>query len=536
VEDVVTGVTDPRGIALDLVARKVYWTSEHANKIQRANLDGTGVQDLVAGLSLPRGIALDVGGGTMYWADDATNKIYKANLDGSGMQDLVTGLGAPRGVALDLAGGKVYWSATSVNKIQRAKLDGTGVEDVIVGVGVGFGLALDVTGGKVYWTTHDKIRRANLDGTGVQEIVTGLEGAWGLALDLSPDCPTTFDFDFSGTQYADCFREVHRGGQIDAGLDVGGTGHDSLVFTGLTGAGGATWLTVYDATPLNAQPGPTFGAQTLCADVLFARFNNMKGAGLVALLNEGAGKKGLALVVSDAGNTDLLRLVTIDGDPTKQGKFTVLEPHTVKLKNGIAENVWYRLIMTVDPAVPRVTGQVFTHALPLDPDSPLGVQVGSTLTYEPAALPSGVATTGQNGILAQAVSAVVDLSVTNFSNDPALCLPAPVACDPAVAPGCELNDGEPSTSLAGAVGSQKHFFIDVPAGLPNLTVQISGGTGDVDLYVKFGAAPTLSSYDCRPYLNGNSETCTFSNPAAGRWHIMLNAYSSYSGVTLVAND
>ena len=46
----------------------------------------------------------------------------------------------------------------------------------------------------------------------------------------------------------------------------------------------------------------------------------MKGAGLVALLNEGAGQKGLALIISDAGNTDLLRIATLDGDPAKQGE------------------------------------------------------------------------------------------------------------------------------------------------------------------------------------------------------------------------
>jgi hypothetical protein len=257
-------------------------------------------------------------------------------------------------------------------------------------------------------------------------IAMGSEANWGGFQLARParavvTCPTTFDFDFSGTQYADCFRDVQRGGEINAGPDVGATNHPSLAFIGSTGSGGATWLTVYDDTPSSAAPGPTFRAETLCADVLFARFNNIKGAGVVALLNEGVGQRGLALVVSDAGNTDLLRLATVEGDPAKQGKLTILS--SVPMKNGIAENVWYRLIMTVDPTTPRVTGKVFTHSTPLDPGSALGVQVGSTLTYEPAALPAGVTSPGQNGILAQAVSAVVDLSITNFSNDPALCSP-----------------------------------------------------------------------------------------------------------------
>jgi vibriolysin len=74
----------------------------------------------------------------------------------------------------------------------------------------------------------------------------------------------------------------------------------------------------------------------------------------------------------------------------------------------------------------------------------------------------------------------------------------------------------------------------VPAGRSTLTVTTSGGTGDVDLYVRFNAAPTLSTFNCRPYRDGNLETCTISSPAAGRWYIMLNGYSAYSGVALKA--
>ncbi|MEM6733989.1 MAG: PPC domain-containing protein, partial [Myxococcota bacterium] len=38
------------------------------------------------------------------------------------------------------------------------------------------------------------------------------------------------------------------------------------------------------------------------------------------------------------------------------------------------------------------------------------------------------------------------------------------------------------------------------------------GTGDPDLYVQFGAPPTTSSYDCRPYRNGATEVCTLTVP------------------------
>ena len=212
-----------------------------------------------------------------------------------------------------------------------------------------------------------------------------------------------------------------RGGDIDAGDDLGGTNHPALNFTGSAGSSGATWLTVYDATPATSTPGPTFADETVCADVLFHRFNNVKGAGLLTLFNEGADSRGFDLVVSDAGNTDLLRMATVEGNPAKLGKLNFLS--TVPLGGGIAKNVWYRLIMTVDPATRLMTGSVFAHTAPRDAESPLGAQVGPTLTYQPSALPLGVTSPGQNGILARAVSAAVDLSVTNYSNDPSLCKP-----------------------------------------------------------------------------------------------------------------
>lgn len=69
----------------------------------------------------------------------------------------------------------------------------------------------------------------------------------------------------------------------------------------------------------------------------------------------------------------------------------------------------------------------------------------------------------------------------------------------------------------------------------SMRFQIAGGTGDADLYVRFGAAPTTATYDCRPYLGGNNETCEFDPSQAGNYYVMINAYSAYSGVTLTVD-
>ena len=79
------------------------------------------------------------------------------------------------------------------------------------------------------------------------------------------------------------------------------------------------------------------------------------------------------------------------------------------------------------------------------------------------------------------------------------------------------------------------YTVAIPAGTTQLVVATSGGTGDADLYVRAGAAPTTSSYTCRPYTSGNAETCTINNPTAGTtYYIAVRAYSAFSGVNLKA--
>jgi serine protease len=99
----------------------------------------------------------------------------------------------------------------------------------------------------------------------------------------------------------------------------------------------------------------------------------------------------------------------------------------------------------------------------------------------------------------------------------------------------ELEKGVPVTGLSGQQGSEVFFTFEVESGATDLSFQMSGGSGDADLYVRRGAPPTTSTYDCRPYLNGNNETCNFASPQSGTWHVMIRGYQAYSGVNLVAD-
>ena len=101
--------------------------------------------------------------------------------------------------------------------------------------------------------------------------------------------------------------------------------------------------------------------------------------------------------------------------------------------------------------------------------------------------------------------------------------------------GSTLSNGVAVTGLAAATGAELNFTMVVPSGASNLKFVISGGTGDADLYVKFGSAPTDSVYDCRPFLNGNAETCNIATAQAGTYFVRIKAFSTFSGVSLTGS-
>jgi vibriolysin len=98
--------------------------------------------------------------------------------------------------------------------------------------------------------------------------------------------------------------------------------------------------------------------------------------------------------------------------------------------------------------------------------------------------------------------------------------------------GGALTNGVTVTGIGAATGSTVNYTMVVPAGATGLSFVMSGGTGDADMYVKFGSAPTDTVYDCRPYKTGNAETCTITTAQAGTYYVRLKAYSTFAGVSL----
>ncbi len=125
--------------------------------------------------------------------------------------------------------------------------------------------------------------------------------------------------------------------------------------------------------------------------------------------------------------------------------------------------------------------------------------------------------------VSETVADSVNTSATSTSTKP-VTVTAPI--------GNVLQNSVGITIADATVSHQQNWTMAVPAGATSLSFTMSGGTGDADMYIKFGSAPTLTSYDCRPYVTGNSESCPIATAQAGTYYVMVNAYAAYSGVTL----
>src|SRR5262245_8120100 len=95
--------------------------------------------------------------------------------------------------------------------------------------------------------------------------------------------------------------------------------------------------------------------------------------------------------------------------------------------------------------------------------------------------------------------------------------------------------GAPSVTtnaFTGTVSTQAAHSFTVPAGTKELRVALNAALGtpanELDLYVKFGAPPTTTDFDCAPLLFGVLEFCAISDPTPGTWHVLVDNVSGGS--------
>ena len=94
-------------------------------------------------------------------------------------------------------------------------------------------------------------------------------------------------------------------------------------------------------------------------------------------------------------------------------------------------------------------------------------------------------------------------------------------------------------NLQGTQGSWRMNEFEVLAGTQQLIVNMlpqEGSQGDADLYLRFNQTPSLQQFDCHQGVEGNTETCTISQPEPGIWFIGVRARSQYQKVAIFVDD
>ena len=83
------------------------------------------------------------------------------------------------------------------------------------------------------------------------------------------------------------------------------------------------------------------------------------------------------------------------------------------------------------------------------------------------------------------------------------------------------------------VGRQAYVYysVNVPSGATSLSVNVSGSSGDADLYVKYGSQPTVGDADCASESATSNESCFISNPTAGTWYVGVYGYRRSPGIS-----
>lgn len=97
-----------------------------------------------------------------------------------------------------------------------------------------------------------------------------------------------------------------------------------------------------------------------------------------------------------------------------------------------------------------------------------------------------------------------------------------------------LKNGVARSGLTAGIKRWMRFVFEVPEGAKNMVVQLQGGTGDADLFVKLGSEATRYSFDAKSEEFENAEKVMLINPKAGSYSVGVYAYREFRDVSITA--
>ena len=179
-------------------------------------------------------------------------------------------------------------------------------------------------------------------------------------------------------------------------------------------------------------------------------------------------------------------------------------------------------------AAPHVAGIVaLMQSVSTTPKTPAQIkQIIENTAYANGGFPGGCSFAAPCG------AGIVDATAAvNVARGAAPLPPNPPGPPPPPA-AVELTNGVTLTGITAPRNEWVRYELYVPNGASNLLFATYGGTGDADIYVRYGNEPTLTAFDCRPFRGGNDELCFFPAPRSGKWYVYLRGFSAAANVSL----
>jgi hypothetical protein len=187
----------------------MYWADQKTkfNRIERSHMNGDNREVIVSSefLSAPRGLTLDLTARKMYWVEHHANKIGVADLDGRNSVDLISNhdlLEQP--VRLTHHNGYLYVSSEGVNGILRCKDDGSNLTQ--------FRRTRDTPDGiiVVHPAMQQGTNACSRNNGGCTQLCLAVPGSrvCACAVDNSTDCLPVINITVKGTSHIDLGQPV----------------------------------------------------------------------------------------------------------------------------------------------------------------------------------------------------------------------------------------------------------------------------------------------------------------------------------------
>ncbi|XP_013411103.1 prolow-density lipoprotein receptor-related protein 1 [Lingula anatina] len=178
-------IEKPTVVDFDPLMGKLYWVESSLHLINRANINGTGIETIIdTDLRNPNGFAIDYVSGNMFFGSYSSGNgvIWVCQLDGAYRRKLIDKRKQIKSLAIHPYQGQIFWaeSMTSPNShaIYVAKMDGSDVRQLLpnnktnINISKPESLSVDLDNGKLYFinkgVTPPQIIWCNLDGSGSQ--------------------------------------------------------------------------------------------------------------------------------------------------------------------------------------------------------------------------------------------------------------------------------------------------------------------------------------------------------------------------------